>query len=562
LGKGESILAQDAADGDDLLYLATFQQLVLERTHDLITVVDRAGTIVYASPSWSTLLGWDPDAVVGSSALDFVHPDDAQRASGALGQVEAGGSVDAITARLRASDGRWVSVDSTGTPLPGAHGGVAYMLATSRDVTEREELRERVREVDALYRVADAIGRATSLDELLDESIDTLLEATGADRAAVLLRDEADEAMRFRAWRRLSDEYRAVAEGHSPWAADTVDPQPVLVSDVSQAGFDDLLEKIVRAEGIGALAFIPLVHGDRLVGKFMLYRDEPYEWSEREVRLAHTIANHLASATIRTMARAALRESRELLETIMDTVDEGVIVQSADGRIVYANDGAARVVGFDSAAAFIAADRQEVLDRFELLDEDGDAMPADELPGRRALRGESSERVVRYRIRATGAERWSIVRAKSVHSDDGGVELAISVIHDITRTRAAAERLRFLARASELLNETLEIESTLAALADIAVAAFAGHVTVDLYDDGVLRCVGARHVDPEKTELMIRLRRKYPPTVPEHPCSVRSSAAKHSSYRTSRPRPRRWRTTRSTRGRSTSSGTPRASSCR
>jgi PAS domain S-box-containing protein len=184
----------------------------------------------------------------------------------------------------------------------------------------------------------------------------------------------------------------------------------------------------------------------------------------------------------------------------MDTVDEGVIVQSADGRIVYANDGAARVVGFDSAAAFIAADRQEVLDRFELLDEDGNALPADELPGRRALRGESSGRVVRYRIRATGAERWSIVRAKSVHSADGGVEIAISVIHDITRTRAAAERVRFLARASELLNETLEIESTLAALADIAVPAFAGHVTVDVYDDGVLRCVGARHVDPEKTE--------------------------------------------------------------
>ena len=68
-----------------------------------------------------------------------------------------------------------------------------------------------------------------------------------------------------------------------------------------------------------------------------------------------------------------------------------------------------------------------------------------------------------------------------------------------------------------MLNETLEVEGTLASLAALAVPAFAGHVTVDLYEDGVLRCVGARHMDPAKTEMMIRLRREYPPTVPEHP---------------------------------------------
>jgi PAS domain S-box-containing protein len=40
---------------------------------------------------------------------------------------------------------------------------------------------------------------------------------------------------------------------------------------------------------------------------------------------------------------------------------------------------------------------------------------------------------------------------------------------------------------------------------------------VDLYEDGSLRCVGARHIDPEKTELMHRLREQYPPTVAAHP---------------------------------------------
>src|SRR5256885_7809480 len=102
-------------------------------------------------------------------------------------------------------------------------------------VDGREELRLRVREVDALYRIADTIARATTLDELLAEAVDVLLGATRADRAAVLLYDE-DGIMRFQAWRGLSDAYRAATEGHSPWSRDAVDSKPVLVSDVGDAG--------------------------------------------------------------------------------------------------------------------------------------------------------------------------------------------------------------------------------------------------------------------------------------------------------------------------------------
>jgi PAS domain S-box-containing protein len=505
-----------ASPGDDFVYLAAFQQLVLERTHDLITVVDPGGAILFASPSWQALTGWEPDGLVGTPLLELIHPDDQGESAQGMTDVLAGGAFEAITARLRASDGRWVSVESTGTAVYGHDGRVAYMLGTARDVSEREALRERVAEVDALYRVADAIARASGLEELFDEAIDTLLEATGAERGAVLLQDD-EGVMRFHAYRGLSDTYRAQTEGHSPWAADAVDPQPVLIADVTRAGLEPAIEAAVQAEGIAALAFVPLVHGDRLLGKFMLYHDEPHEWGEREIRLCHTFANHIASATVRTRARLALRESREQLETIMRTVDEGITVQSVDGRLVYANDAAARTIGFASTADLLATDRSETLARFEMLDEFGTPLLPADLPGRRALQGESSEQLVRYRIRATGEERWSVVRANPVHGPDGNVVLAVSVIHDVTEAKASEERLRFLGRGSEMLNEALAVGRTLGALADLAVPSFAGHVTVDLYEDGVLHCVGARHLDPAKSALMLQLREQYPPTVDAHP---------------------------------------------
>src|SRR5260370_1053392 len=106
----------------------------------------------------------------------------------------------------------------------------------------------------------------------------------------------------------------------------------------------------------------------------------------------------------------------------------------------------------------------------------------DELPGRRALRGETTEQVVCYRIRATNEERWSLVRANPVYDANGVAVLSVSVIRDITATKAAEQRLRFLARASELLNETLDYEQTLAAIAEMAVPTLAGQVVIDLLE--------------------------------------------------------------------------------
>src|SRR5213596_1866365 len=52
----------------------------------------------------------------------------------------------------------------------------------------------------------------------------------------------------------------------------------------------------------------------------------------------------------------------------------------------------------------------------------------------------------------------------------------------------------------------------------MAVPSLAGYLVVDLLEeDGSTRCVAAAHVDPEKTELVRRLRLAYPPSRESHP---------------------------------------------
>jgi PAS domain S-box-containing protein len=200
-------------------------------------------------------------------------------------------------------------------------GEVRFMLGTARDVSEREELRSRLRDLDAVYRFADAVAGARTLDEVLEAALDALLEAAGADRASVLLADEAG-VLRFRAWRGLSDRYRGFTEGRSPWPSGAKDPQPVLVEDVTAAGYEQPLVRVLRKEGIGALAFLPLVRGERLFGRLGLYRDTSHRWNDRDVLLARTIANHLATVIERADAEQARHESGARLALLLEATEQ------------------------------------------------------------------------------------------------------------------------------------------------------------------------------------------------------------------------------------------------
>src|SRR5262249_51053370 len=91
-----------------------------------------------------------------------------------------------------------------------------------------------------------------------------------------------------------------------PWPPNARDPEPIAVDDTETdpawIGYRD----VFRAEGIRALAFVPLVHHHALVGKFMLYRNEPRPFTSAELQFTATAAAHVAFAVERTNAEHAL----------------------------------------------------------------------------------------------------------------------------------------------------------------------------------------------------------------------------------------------------------------
>jgi PAS domain S-box-containing protein len=135
------------------------------------------------------------------------------------------------------------------------------------------------------------------------------------------------------------------------------------------------------------------------------------------------------------------------LGAILDRIDAGVTVQDHDGSLIYANAAAARMAGLASPEEMLAASRNGLLARYEMLDERGRALSPDALPARRLLAGEAAGPLtVGFRDPATGEERWSIVQAVELDNTDDGRRLIVNTFQDLTsqvragRASEAAER--------------------------------------------------------------------------------------------------------------------------
>jgi PAS domain S-box-containing protein len=211
------------------------------------------------------------------------------------------------------------------------------------------------------------------------------------------------------------------------------------------------------------------------------------------------------------------------LASILRNVEDGITAQAPDGALVYANDAAARLCGLESAAEMLSLSGAELLERFEIIGEDGQPLPLEDLPNRRVLvEREPQDAVLGYRLLPGGEVRWSVVRSTPIVTQTGELRLVITVFHDITQERNAQGRLRYLAEASTLLSSSLDFEATLADLAHLLVPRVADYCIIDtLESDSTLRQVVISHRDPAREELLRELRGRYPPETNEaHPVSV------------------------------------------
>lgn len=266
----------------------------------------------------------------------------------------------------------------------------------------------------------------------------------------------------------------------------------------------------LRARGrtLGALSILRL--GDA----------EPYETDD--LNLACELARRAALAIDNARLFSEVRRVEERLEAILVNLAEAITLADAQGRMVFANQAAADLLGASSPAELMSAPPGTIMSRFLVLDEHGHALDLEGMPGRRLFAGERPEPLlVRNIVRSTGEERWLNVRASPVLDPDSGrVLFAVNVFENITDVKRAQLAESFMAEASRVLASSMDYAETLVQVARLAVPQVADWCAVDvLAEDGEIERVAVHHADPAGLALAEQLDSGYRPTL-EDPLGV------------------------------------------
>ncbi len=129
-------------------------RLITDNIQDLVIQSDTEGRIVYMSPSSRTMLGYEPQEMIGKLRQEFVHPDDRVNMT-ASRQValKTGGTHVSGEGRLRHADGHYIDTGTEGTLLLDDQSKYIGTVLITRDITERKRLEEELRRNEERLRI-------------------------------------------------------------------------------------------------------------------------------------------------------------------------------------------------------------------------------------------------------------------------------------------------------------------------------------------------------------------------------------------------------------------------
>jgi PAS domain S-box-containing protein len=142
----------------------SFYSALLAHATDMVTIIDGAGAVRWASPSASRVLGYSPEEFLGHDNLNLVHLDDRARVAVRLGEMLAGGQHgETDRFRMRRKDGSWCWVETSVSDArqdPAVRGIVVNARDVTEEVNSRREVEERSR---GQQEVLDSMPMSTAL---------------------------------------------------------------------------------------------------------------------------------------------------------------------------------------------------------------------------------------------------------------------------------------------------------------------------------------------------------------------------------------------------------------
>ena len=157
---------------------------LIQKSLDIIIILDGNGFMIYETPSLEYILGYQPGYLIGKLPFEFIHSADLERVANDLNEVYLKTNPGIPTEfRFRKADGTWVYLEAIGQNLledPTIKG----IVITARDITERKHAEEELKK------------HRDHLEDLVKERTTKLVKAIEQMEKQIEERKRAEDALR------------------------------------------------------------------------------------------------------------------------------------------------------------------------------------------------------------------------------------------------------------------------------------------------------------------------------------------------------------------------------
>ena len=331
----------------------------------VVTDLDSAnGTFINERPIKSSTVRPGDVIRVGATVLEYRVPEGARLGGGAAVVADTESPMQSVVRkRIEPAEVEWLSPATSALP--------ALSL-----------LQRAQRHLKTLHRVSEVLASARDLEALADAALETILDVTAADRAALVLRREGAPAGEAEvAAVRLRNPEQGSFTLSRTLVADTILKGVSTFARDARADARFASGQSVIGQGIRSVMCVPLRTTDEILGA--LYVDSqsgPGRFSEEDLELLAAIGNHTGVALHR------VRLLGEIERLLLDTVR--AIAATIDAKDGYTHRHSERVAALASRIAAelgLGAEQQQLAELSALLHDVGKIAVPDSIlnkPGR------------------------------------------------------------------------------------------------------------------------------------------------------------------------------------
>jgi PAS domain S-box-containing protein len=419
---------------------------ILNKTPYGIQVADESGQLVFINQTASERLGIAPEKVSDYNVRNFEaifcgegkwdeHVEDVKNKGAVL--IE-GVNTNHMT-------GHSFPVEVTAGHFRA--GSKSYILASSRDISERKKahttIQQQLKLQDLLIKISSTYINIplSKIREAIQQSLQEMGEFVNADRAYIFTYDFVKKT--------TSNTYEWCAEGIDPeidnlqdtpmeyfpqWLERHRKGEPFHLPDISQltSEEDKGLRDILEPQGIKSVLAIPMKSGDELLG-FVGFDSvrEHHVYSETEMKLLFVFAQMLINVSRREQWERQLTQQEERYRNIITNMDMGVLEMTLWGNVAFMNQRFCDMSGLTSEK-HIGADIQQLSFSDEYL------KILRDIVSKTSTSGKTKEVSVINKKKET---RWWLVSHSPQYNDKGEVIGTIVEHLDVTEQKKLQNKL-------------------------------------------------------------------------------------------------------------------------